>query len=88
MVVEIIELGKKRISLVGTAHVSKKSITEVKKIITKEKPDSVAIELCPGRYEQLISGDSWQDMKINEVLKSGKSHILLLHLVLMNFQRR
>ncbi|HIK01807.1 TPA: TraB/GumN family protein [archaeon] len=88
MVVEIVEIGGKRISLIGTAHVSRKSITEVKKVIAKEKPDSVAIELCQGRYEQLISGDGWQDMKINEVLKSGKSHMLLLHLVLMNFQRR
>ncbi|HIJ99428.1 TPA: TraB/GumN family protein [archaeon] len=88
MAVEIVEIGGKRITIVGTAHVSKKSITEVKEVIAKEKPDSVAIELCRGRYEQLISGDGWQDMKINEILKSGKSHMLLLHLILMNFQRR
>ena len=55
MAVEIVEIGGKRITIVGTAHVSKKSITEVKEVIAKEKPDSVAIELCRGRYEQLIS---------------------------------
>jgi pheromone shutdown protein TraB len=45
--------GSSRIILVGTAHVSDRSIAEVNAVIEKEKPDIVAVELCNGRYQSL-----------------------------------
>lgn len=39
-----------RLFLIGVAHVLPKSAEEVKDIITKERPDVVAVELCPARY--------------------------------------
>lgn len=45
------------IVLIGTAHVSKKSVTEVKEVIAREQPSVVAVELCPGRYAAL-KGDT------------------------------
>ena len=42
-----------RIILVGTAHVSDKSVTEVNEVIEREKPDIVAVELCKARYDAL-----------------------------------
>ena len=43
------------IILVGTSHIAKKSVEEVEEIITKEKPDVVALELDKGRFYALIN---------------------------------
>ena len=40
-----LELGGRTITLVGTAHVSKESVEEVKQTINELKPDCVAVEL-------------------------------------------
>ena len=57
-----LEFNGRKITLVGTAHVSKESVEEVKKTITDIKPDCVAVELDekradsiknPSRYSQL-----------------------------------
>lgn len=42
------------LKIIGTAHVSKKSIEEVKETIRTEKPDVVAVELDIGRYQKLM----------------------------------
>lgn len=50
------ELLKKiddRLFLIGVAHVLPKSAAEVRDIIEKERPDIVAVELCPARYMAL-----------------------------------
>lgn len=43
------------IKIIGTSHISKKSIEKVRKTIEKEKPDCVAVELCPKRYYAMLS---------------------------------
>jgi len=40
-----LELDGKEIILIGTAHVSKKSVEEVKEVIEQEQPDTVCVEL-------------------------------------------
>ncbi|MCL2142152.1 MAG: TraB domain-containing protein, partial [Methanimicrococcus sp.] len=47
-----------RIIIVGTAHVSEKSVREVQKTIEDEKPDIVAVELCPTRYKSITDPDA------------------------------
>jgi len=59
MSVEKIKLGEKEIILVGTAHISDKSVELVRKTIEEEKPDSVGIELDYERFKQLKSGKKW-----------------------------
>jgi len=39
--------------IVGTAHVSEKSAAEVRDAVREEKPDAVAVELDPRRYEKV-----------------------------------
>lgn len=43
-----------QLKIIGTAHVSKNSMEEVKEIIHAEKPDVVAVELDVGRYQKLM----------------------------------
>lgn len=39
-----------RLFLIGVAHVLPKSAVEVEDVITRERPEVVAVELCPTRY--------------------------------------
>ncbi|MEM2878289.1 MAG: TraB/GumN family protein [Candidatus Hadarchaeales archaeon] len=45
-----------KLTLVGVGHVLPESIRDVKNTILEEKPDTVALELCPLRYISLRSG--------------------------------
>lgn len=48
-------MAPENLTIVGTAHVSDKSVEEVKQTILEEKPDVVAIELCPNRYQNMLA---------------------------------
>lgn len=78
----------REIILIGTAHVSKKSVELVKKTIEEEKPDVVAVELCKDRYNAIINNKKWDETEITKVIKSGKAYLFLLQLLLTNFQRK
>ena len=77
----------KEVIIIGTAHVSKKSIEEVKETIEKVKPDVVAVELCSKRYQALVQ-EKHQDIPIVDVIKRGEAPLLLFQLMLSYFQRR
>jgi pheromone shutdown-related protein TraB len=81
-------LGSREIILVGTAHVSRTSVEEVRKIIAEEKPDHVCVELDEGRYASLTQGNTWHELDIGKVIREGKGFLLLSNLVLSSFQRR
>lgn len=44
------------VKIIGTSHISSDSVRKVRETILNEKPDCVAVELCPERYYSLISG--------------------------------
>jgi pheromone shutdown-related protein TraB len=74
--------------LIGTAHVSRESIEEVKKVIHEEKPDVVCVELDQGRYNSLFQTDNWEKLNLSKVFKEGKGFLLIANLVMSSFQRR
>ena len=55
------------IILVGTAHISKDSVEEVKQVIEEHKPDIVAVELCKRRYESITNKDQWENTPISKL---------------------
>ncbi len=75
------------IQIIGTAHVSQKSIDEVRAAIAGFKPDVVAVELDPARYAALKTGPG-DSPEINEVLKRGDFTQLIVQWVLAYLQRR
>jgi pheromone shutdown-related protein TraB len=83
-----IQAAGKEIVLVGTAHVSRESVEDVRRTIAEEKPDRVCVELDEGRHASMVQGNSWQNLDIGKVLKEGKGFLLLANLVLASFQRR
>jgi pheromone shutdown-related protein TraB len=84
----IIELNGKEFKLIGTAHVSRESIEEVRNIIRDEKPDMVCVELDQGRYNSITQKDDWEKLNLTKVFKEGKGFLLIANLVLAGFQRR
>ncbi|MBO8180679.1 MAG: TraB family protein [Archaeoglobus sp.] len=80
-------MEEKRLIIVGTAHVSKKSVEEVREVIENERPDAVAVELCPRRYHALVHGQR-EEVSIAEVIKSGNVFMLIFQLILAYFQRK
>jgi pheromone shutdown-related protein TraB len=77
----------KRVVIVGTAHVSPRSIREVEETIEKEMPQAVAVELCYKRYLTLVEGEQ-QEVPLTDVIKRGETHLLLFQLLLAYFQKR
>lgn len=74
--------------LVGTAHVSQKSVDEVREAIAREKPDVVAIELDDNRFKALTERRRFEETPITELLKGGKAFFVLASTLLSSFQRR
>ena len=83
-----INLNGREFKLIGTAHVSRESIEEVRKIICEEKPDMVCVELDQGRYNAITQNDNWEKLNLSKVFKEGKGSLLIANLVLASFQRR
>jgi pheromone shutdown-related protein TraB len=80
--------GQSRIILVGTAHVSEKSIAEVNAVIERERPDIVAVELDKGRYKALREEHEVKEVNIKEILRGGRFYEFLLHTLLAYVQRK
>jgi len=82
-----LEIAGRTIILIGTAHVSRESIQEVRSAIQEEKPDMVCVELDQGRYDSM-NNNVWEKLDVAKVFREGKGFLLLANLVLAGFQRR
>jgi pheromone shutdown-related protein TraB len=78
----------REIVLLGTAHVSRESVEEVRRVINEEKPDRVCVELDEGRHASMSQGNNWQNLNVGKVIREGKGFLLMANLVLASFQRR
>ena len=88
MSVARLELDGKHIALVGTAHVSRDSVEEVRELIRTDCPDVVCVELDQSRHKALVERESFEKLDIIRVLRDRKGFLLLANLVLASFQRR
>lgn len=86
--IETIKLGEKTIHLVGTAHVSKESVEDVRTAIAAAKPDTICVELCQGRYDSMVQRDHWKKMNLFKVIKERKALFLLIQLLMTAFYKR
>lgn len=80
--------GERTFHIIGTAHVSKKSIDEVRSVIREVRPDTVCVELDQLRYEALTDDNRWRKLDIFDVLRQGKAVFMMVSLALNGFQRR
>lgn len=86
--VRVLERGDKRYYIVGTAHVSEQSVTDVNNVIDEVQPDSVCVELCEARFTALTDENRWKKLDIFKVIREGKMLFLLANLAIGAYQRR
>ena len=86
--VTILENGDKKFYIIGTAHISQKSVEEVAHVIEEVRPDTVCVELCETRYKTITDDSHWRKLNIIEVIKQGKALMLMASLALSAFQRK
>ncbi|AKJ40648.1 TraB/GumN family protein [Methanosarcina barkeri] len=82
------EYQPSKIVLIGTAHVSEKSVAEVKAAIRDLKPDIVAVELCRGRYDSLKGNVQEKQVPIKDILSEGKVNYYVIHWLLAYVQKK
>jgi len=74
--------------LVGTAHVSQRSVDDVGRVIRDLTPDTVCVELDATRHQALVDPKRWRNLDIFEVIRERRVLFLLSSLVLTSYQRR
>ena len=74
--------------VIGTAHVSSRSVDEVAKLIEEVRPEVVCVELCKGRHDALTQESSFRNLDVFKVVREGKTLYLLAHLALASYQRK
>ena len=82
------ECQPSKIVLIGTAHVSEKSVAEVKAAIRNLKPDIVAVELCRGRYDSMKGNVQESQVPIKEILSEGKISYYVIQWLLAYMQKK
>jgi len=82
------EYQSSKIVLIGTAHVSEKSVSEVKAAIRSLKPDIVAVELCRGRYNSLKGNIQESQVPIKDILSEGKAYYYFIQWLLAYMQKK
>lgn len=83
-----LSLADREIILLGTAHVSRESIEDARRMIREERPEEVFIEIDAARYKSLTEKGTWENLNLTQVLKSGRGFFLLANLVLSSFQKK
>jgi len=76
------------IYLVGTAHLSKESVEDVRIAIETVLPDTICVELCESRHKALTQKDNWAKTDIFKIIREKKAVFLLAQLIMSSFYRR
>ena len=83
-----ITLGDSRVTLLGTAHVSRSSAEKVAELLATGNYDAVAVELCPSRYNALLNPDALAKMDLFKVIREGRVTLVMASLALGAYQQR
>ena len=86
--IEEIQVNNTKVTIIGTAHVSKASADAVRELIDSNQFDVIAIELCDGRYKSIVNPNSLADMDLFEVIKTKKASMVAASLALGAYQQR
>ncbi len=78
----------KTITLVGTAHVSRKSVDEVRGVIDKVHPDHICLELDSGRWKSKTQKKEWENQDIRKIFKENKAFLMVANMALAGYQKR
>ena len=74
--------------VLGTAHVSRSSVEAVHKLLSIERFDAIAVELCESRAQGMRDPEAFKQMDLFRVIRQGKAGMVAASLVLSTFQKR
>ncbi len=83
-----VDLGDRKVTVVGTKHVSSQSVEEVEKVIEEVKPDLVGVELDEDRLNSLRGGSKWKELDLVEAIRNGQGYLLAANVFLMIYQKQ
>ncbi len=83
-----VQVEDRDIYLVGTAHLSKESVEDVRATVEQVRPEAICVELCKARHQTMTQADNWRKMDIFKIIRQKKAVFLLAQLVLSSFYRR
>src|SRR5690554_3657630 len=83
-----VQVGTTEFTLLGTAHVSRQSAEDVRRLVNEERFDAIAVELCPARHGNMLDPDRMADMDLFQVLRDGKAGMVAANLALGAYQQR
>jgi pheromone shutdown-related protein TraB len=77
-----------RLTLLGTAHVSRASEEEVRTLLSSGEYDAVAVELCRSRFTALMDPKSLAQMDLFSVIREKRVYMVVANLALSSYQQR
>ncbi len=79
-----------RVTLLGTAHVSRSSAEKVRQLIEGDGTefDAVAVELCNSRYNAIVEPDALKNMDLFAVVRQQRVYMVAANLALSAYQQR
>lgn len=77
-----------RLTLLGTAHVSRASEEEVRALLQSGEYDAVAVELCRSRFSALMDPKSLSEMDLFSVIRQRRVYMVVANLALSAYQQR
>jgi pheromone shutdown-related protein TraB len=83
-----IEVAGTQVTLLGTAHVSRASAEQVRRLIEGGGYDAVAVELCRARFGAMLDPKSLSQMDLFSVIRKGRVYMVVANLALSAYQQR
>tara|TARA_B100000214_G_scaffold367867_1_gene338581 strand:+ start:111 stop:1295 length:1185 start_codon:yes stop_codon:yes gene_type:complete len=83
----ILEIDE-NLRIIGTAHVSSKSVKLVEQQIEEWNPDLVAVELCESRMKSLTEPSELESEDLLKIIGDGRATMILLQSALGTLQRK
>lgn len=84
----VVMLGDTRVTLLGTAHISRSSAEQVADELDSRAYQAVAIELCPSRFDALNNPDRLAELDLMQVFRQGKASMVIANLAMAAYQQR
>jgi pheromone shutdown-related protein TraB len=86
----VVQVTRDRVeyTLLGTAHVSRRSVETVRRMLDEGDFDAVAVELCSSRHRAMTDTAAWEELDLFRVLREGKAGMMMAGLALGAYQRR
>ena len=86
--IHTVEWRGTRITLLGTAHISRASADMVETLLATGDYDAVAVELCPSRHNAIVNPESLARMDLFQIIREGKAVMVAANLALGAYQQR